>query len=355
MKGTVLKTVGLPPAPQWFGVHSAVVYANNDPLSQNRVILQIPQVMGTALSNWADPLLQNFTLPAVGTYVLACFLGGDINKPAYFPTPATAIPAISNSPVQIIVGSTSTQGLGIEVTADTGERLAVTGDGTLHWGTGTGATDTTLGRGNIAGQVSTPGTFISNTAIQTFGSMTEFVANNSTSVFNIITLFEANSRYYIEGSGKVWWGPGGSTAVDTNLYRGAANQIKTDSAIQSTGGTVSNPTLIKTDTWHSLGTLGAHYSVTLGRYRLTTDNCVELDIHVTGDGLQATTVSFANTLPAAYQPVYDHTTLPMGTTRQTTAGDISPRLSVFANGTVSVINQGTANDFACCVRVPLDP
>lgn len=116
-----------------------------------------------------------------------------------------------------------------------------------------------------------------------------------------------------------------------------------------------NPAAPGTDeSWHSLGALGAHYTVTLGRYRLTTDNCVELDIQVSGDGLQATSVAFANTLPAAYTPATAHTRLPMGTDRAVTAGDLWPRLNVDAAGGVTVINGGTANIFACCVRVPLD-
>lgn len=35
-------------------------------------------------------------------------------------------------------------------------------------------------------------------------------------------------RWYVAGDGRMWWGPGGSTAVDTNLYRSAAGVLKTD-------------------------------------------------------------------------------------------------------------------------------
>jgi hypothetical protein len=123
--------------------------------------------------------------------------------------------------------------------------------------------------------------------------------------------------------------------------------------ITATGGTPGTPTLIRTDAWQSLGTL-AGYTVVIGRYRLTTDNCVELDIKVTGSGTQATTVTFANTLPAAYQPATQHDSLPMGTTRAVTAGDISPRLLVSTAGAVTVNASALAVTFAICVRVPLD-
>ncbi len=130
--------------------------------------------------------------------------------------------------------------------------------------------------------------------------------------------------------------------------------LEATGAVTATGGTAALPSAILTDTWHSLGALGAHYTVTLGRYRLTTDNCVELDIKVVGDGLQATSVTFANVLPAAYRPATQHDSLPMGTPRQVTAGDIWPRLLVDTAGNVTVNASAVGNTFATCVRVPLD-
>ena len=37
------------------------------------------------------------------------------------------------------------------------------------------------------------------------------------------------SRWYINGDGSMNWGPGGTTSADTNLYRSAADTLKTDS------------------------------------------------------------------------------------------------------------------------------
>jgi hypothetical protein len=118
---------------------------------------------------------------------------------------------------------------------------------------------------------------------------------------------------------------------------------------------VSDPAVPNQDeSWHSLGALGAHYAVGIGRYKLSVENELMLDIKVTGDGLQATAVPFAVTLPAAYRPQITHDTLPMGTSRQVTAGDIWPRLAVSSAGVVTVTNQGTANAFAFCGRIPLE-
>lgn len=45
---------------------------------------------------------------------------------------------------------------------------------------------------------------------------------------------DANDRFYIEAGGQQNWGSG-SAAVDTNLYRSAANTLKTDDALVVTG------------------------------------------------------------------------------------------------------------------------
>jgi hypothetical protein len=110
------------------------------------------------------------------------------------------------------------------------------------------------------------------------------------------------------------------------------------------------------ESWHSLGALGAggHFTVTLARYRMTTDNCIELDIKVAGDGAQGSPVTFANTLPAAYRPATTHDTLPVGTTKAVTGGDVWNRLTVDTAGNVTLINNGAAVTYATCIRVPLD-
>jgi len=89
---TSLPTVGLAPAPTWFGIYAAVVQNTNDPLGENRVQLLVPQVLGMTATNWAEPLALtsgSSQIPAVGTYVLAMFIGGDINRPCYIPNSYT--------------------------------------------------------------------------------------------------------------------------------------------------------------------------------------------------------------------------------------------------------------------------
>jgi hypothetical protein len=108
------------------------------------------------------------------------------------------------------------------------------------------------------------------------------------------------------------------------------------------------------ETWQSLGTL-AGYTVNIGRFRLTPDNELELDIKCAGGGAQAQTVTFSVTLPAAYRPATQHDTIPMGTTKAIAAGDIWPRLLVSTAGAVTVnASPSSATTIACCVRIPLD-
>jgi hypothetical protein len=120
--------------------------------------------------------------------------------------------------------------------------------------------------------------------------------------------------------------------------------------------TSGNDVIVATDdTWHTLGALGAHYTVVLGRYKLSDNGLfLELDIQVNGDGLQANSVTFANTLPLAYRPATSHVKLPMGTGRAVTAGDTWPILDVTSAGAVTVTNAGTAHTYAFSGRIPLD-
>lgn len=81
-----LDSAGVRPARVWHGTYAAKVVNIQDPLQQKRIKMRIPQVLGTAISNWAPPVFNpNLPVPAVGTLVNAVFIGGDINGPLYHP------------------------------------------------------------------------------------------------------------------------------------------------------------------------------------------------------------------------------------------------------------------------------
>lgn len=50
---------------------------------------------------------------------------------------------------------------------------------------------------------------------------------------------DTQPAFRVKGDGKHEWGPGGSTAIDTNLYRLAAGVLKTDGYIEALGGIIS--------------------------------------------------------------------------------------------------------------------
>jgi len=81
-----LGTAGVEKARQWHGTYLAKVVNTMDPLQQKRIKMRIPQVLGTAISNWAPPVFNpNLPVPSVGTLINAVFQGGDINAPLYYP------------------------------------------------------------------------------------------------------------------------------------------------------------------------------------------------------------------------------------------------------------------------------
>jgi hypothetical protein len=124
----------------------------------------------------------------------------------------------------------------------------------------------------------------------------------------------------------------------------------------------SGATLVATDpvsggpeTWHSLGTL-AGFTVTLGRYRLTPHNEVEIDLELAGNGTGAITTTFANSLPSAYRPTVDRRQ-PLGKTATQITTESWPRIFVAsANGNVQVIvdHVNTFSNFGVTALIPLD-
>jgi hypothetical protein len=65
------------------GLYSAVVMNNADPLQKNRLLLQVPQLTGYAVTDWALPVLRGVLLPAIGDNVWVAFQAGDITHPLW--------------------------------------------------------------------------------------------------------------------------------------------------------------------------------------------------------------------------------------------------------------------------------
>jgi hypothetical protein len=89
-----------PSDPQWFGLYNGIVVNANDPTNAGRVQLQIPQVLGNAISNWAQSQQTGTAPPAIGTQVWVQFLGGNVNSPYYSE-------GLSSEVIQSITSNTS--------------------------------------------------------------------------------------------------------------------------------------------------------------------------------------------------------------------------------------------------------
>lgn len=63
-------------------------------------------------------------------------------------------------------------------------------------------------------------------------------------------------HYFFDFDGKMQWSPGGSAVGDTNLYRGAANQLKTDDDFVAVGNLTAGNYSIIMD-WTALTSLGS--------------------------------------------------------------------------------------------------
>jgi hypothetical protein len=112
---------------RFFGKYRATVVDNVDPLSQGRLILQIPDVLGLLPSDWAMPCLPfagismgSFVRPIPGAGVWAEFEQGDPQFPiwtgCYWNEPPQSIPlAARQAPpgVAVVTVETPTGGLSI--------------------------------------------------------------------------------------------------------------------------------------------------------------------------------------------------------------------------------------------------
>ncbi|UQA91628.1 H-type lectin domain-containing protein [Streptomyces halobius] len=102
----------------------------------------------------------------------------------------------------------------VRVTGDVASRLLIAADGKVLWGDGTNPQDVELFRDAVD-------VLATNDLFRVYRSV---VGDNAVSVRLV---GDAASRLLVNADGKTFWGDGTNT-VDTNLYRSAANTLKTD-------------------------------------------------------------------------------------------------------------------------------
>lgn len=130
----------------------------------------------------------------------------------------------------------STDVIHTKVAAEPGSRFALRASGQMLWTDGTNVADVDLYRDG-AGVLATSGIFRSYRSAP---------AGNA---FSARVTGDANSRWYVNADGANWWGAGTAVA-DTNLYRSAANALKTDDSFESAN-------LIQTMGWTSVNSIAS--------------------------------------------------------------------------------------------------
>ena len=115
------------------------------------------------------------------------------------------------------------------VSGDGTARMAVQADGKHLWGPGNGVADVTLYR-EAANVLATD---------DILRSIRPTPGDNAISVRTVTDT--TASHWVMDADGTMLWGPGGSTAGDTNLYRSAVGQLKTDDDL-FVGGVLSTRT-----------------------------------------------------------------------------------------------------------------
>lgn len=79
-----------------------------------------------------------------------------------------------------------------------------------------------------AGQLQTEHGFSALTPLTSTIAYYAEVPSGQDLIWSVLSASDAQAAFEILGSGKILWGPGGSSARDTNLYRLAADLLKTD-------------------------------------------------------------------------------------------------------------------------------
>lgn len=146
-----------------------------------------------------------------------------------------------NSATLDMVGASGADVITTKVTGDTQKRFIANAQGLLEWGSGSIAVDTNLYRSGVGVLGTDSSIALSDGTAQVnigaSGSTASFTAkraaSNSVILSGRVTTDTVN-RVQVEAGGVISWGSG-SASVDTNLYRSAANVLKTDDELVIVG------------------------------------------------------------------------------------------------------------------------
>lgn len=165
----------------------------------------------------------------------------------------TAAVSLSGASLTVTRALTTNPAVNLQVTGDTNARLLQQADGKLIWGSGAATGDSVLFRDG-ANQLG-----LDNTLLRVYRA-----AATSATLSTLVT-GDANSRFYYQADGKMFWGPGTATQ-DTNLYRSAADTLTTDDSFTVGGGLTVAGTTWTTYTPTVTGGGSATWTIRTGYY-----------------------------------------------------------------------------------------
>lgn len=199
-------------------------------------------------------------------------------------------------------GATANYVLSGGVYTDSQARVTIEATGRISIGDGTGSRDTNLYRG-AANQLWTDDLFYANVNQATYGLyVTNAHASGTGAVVTLTTATnlayaaqitgDTQQRYTVDANGLTKWGPGGSTAADTNLYRSGADTLKTDDALIVGGNlTGSAEVYARTNaaTQVKCGYVGGYPGITFGSAEDTNLYRLAANLLQTDDAFQIST------------------------------------------------------------------
>lgn len=181
------------------------------------------------------------------------------------------------------------------ITGEAQPRLVVTADGALNWGPGTVGADTNLYRAAV-GILQTDDTFVVLGEFSPRNLVRGSRPNATDSQYETRAVGDTNARWFVSASGATWWGSG-AAVQDTNLFRSAADTLKTDDNLvvaQSLSVGVTNWKSF-TPVWSGLGT--ATLSRNLCWYDDTQGDMVEFEVYAVFNAAGSGTANVTFTLP----------------------------------------------------------
>lgn len=201
------------------------------------------------------------------------------------------------------------------VTGDANARWILRADGQQVWGPGTAGVDTNLYRSGIS-ELKTDSAFVVTGELKPANLVRGTRGATSDSQYETRVTGDANARWFMQADGRMFWGPG-SGAVDTVLYRNAADELKTDDSFTVGGNLNVTGTADAATAATTTGVTGATgWDPTIQALRVTSGvSTVNITLNRTGatlntDDLGGTSGNISPdmevcTIPAAFRPPAD--------------------------------------------------